>query len=109
MCFFVVLEAKVAPSIPPCIDCTRMLTEDYILLWLLKYDDHHRLSIDGLAFFFFFFLGGGVESMVTDSNVLADTAVIFKGLVKNIPFIFIISSSGSLSSGFLSPIEPKAE
>ena len=27
MCSFVVLEAEVAPSIPPCIDCTRMLTE----------------------------------------------------------------------------------
>ena len=58
MCFFVVLEAKVAPSIPPCIDCTRMLTEVYILLWLLKYDDHHRLSIDGLGFFFFSWDGG---------------------------------------------------
>ena len=27
LCFFVVLEAEVAPSIRPCIDCTRMLTE----------------------------------------------------------------------------------
>ena len=42
-----------------------------------------------MALVFFFFLGmGGVESMVTDSHVLADTTVIFKGLVKKCSFYF---------------------
>ena len=70
MCFFVVLEAEFAPSIP-CLFPTLV-----IKIWWSPQTLHMR------AWFFW-----GVESMITNSHVLADTAVIFKGLYSKKMFL----------------------